>query len=252
MSRSSSSSISRKLHPAKRALKRFVTRLQSKLDELDFPGAIRVIRDRTNQIISHVFPGNNSSLVPKTKMTSCQRHSHYNYISDYYSSNRNKKVVLHKSKNRNKNVSAIYIDQLYSEETASILHNYSNLNSNTALIVVPTEDEMKKAERGKEMVIGYKRPPLPMNNSNYNDRGGAVDQTTSSLVQRRKKKEPPVVIVEENNYETVETLEDAWREVVARSPQLKPVEVRTEEFIYKFQKVQKDLNTSDCYHQIPK
>ncbi|CAN1220485.1 hypothetical protein LINPERPRIM_LOCUS1919 [Linum perenne] len=234
MSRSSSSGISRKLHPAKRALKRFITRLQSKLDELDFPGAIRVIRDRTNQIISHVFPGNNNSLVPKTKMTSCQRHSHYNYISDYYSSNRN-------NKNRNKNVSAIYIDQLYSE-------NYSNLNSNTALIVVPTEDEMKKAERGKEIVIGYKRPPLPRNNN----RGGAVDQTMSSLVQRRKKKEPPVVIVEENNYETVETLEDAWREVVARSPQLKPVEVRTEEFIYKFQKVQKDLNTSNCYHEIPK
>ncbi|CAL1407619.1 unnamed protein product [Linum trigynum] len=40
----------------------------------------------------------------------------------------------------------------------------------------------------------------------------------------------------------METLEDAWREVVARSPQLQPVDVRAEEFIHNFRadmKIQK-------------
>lgn len=42
---------------------------------------------------------------------------------------------------------------------------------------------------------------------------------------------------------TVYSIEDAWREVVARSPQLRPVDERAEEFINKFReeiKLQKE------------
>ncbi|KAJ6430216.1 hypothetical protein OIU84_021592 [Salix udensis] len=48
---------------------------------------------------------------------------------------------------------------------------------------------------------------------------------------------------DETGEKSVYSIEDAWREVVARSPHLRPVDERAEEFIYKFReeiKLQKE------------
>ncbi|CAN1279389.1 hypothetical protein LINPERPRIM_LOCUS16990 [Linum perenne] len=253
---SSSGNFSRKLQPAKRALRRFASKVRSKLTEIDFPGAIRVIRNRTNRIITycsnHLFR-HNRSLKPN-KTPSYRRHNHHNYISDYYSSNRN---LLHH------NFSAIYIDQLYAEEQqaastsrpAAADRDRSNLKTSTATAVpeatIP-DRAPERRERGKEVVVSSynnKRPPLPVpvaRKSNYGCREGG-EKTVPSLVQRRKKKEHVVIVEEKENSSDsnnpMETLEDAWREVVARSPQLRPVDVRAEEFIHNVRadmKIQKD------------
>ncbi|CAN0904674.1 hypothetical protein LINGRAHAP2_LOCUS23234 [Linum grandiflorum] len=194
---SSSGNFSRKLQPAKRALRRLASKFRSKLSELDFRGAIRVIRNRTNRIITycsnHLFR-HNRSLKPTTARTpSYRRHNHHNYISDYYSSNRN---LLHH------NFSAIYIDQLYADD------DHASTSSHPA------------ADR--------------------DHRSGSKTSTSSTA--------PPAVETRERTSErgkevAAKTLEDAWREVVARSPQLRPVDVRAEEFIHNFRadmKIQKD------------
>ncbi|CAN0904672.1 hypothetical protein LINGRAHAP2_LOCUS23234 [Linum grandiflorum] len=193
---SSSGNFSRKLQPAKRALRRLASKFRSKLSELDFRGAIRVIRNRTNRIITycsnHLFRHN-----PRTP--SYRRHNHHNYISDYYSSNRN---LLHH------NFSAIYIDQLYADD------DHASTSSH------PAADRDHRS--GSKTSTSSTAPP-------------AVE-TRERTSERGKEKE-------NNSNNPMETLEDAWREVVARSPQLRPVDVRAEEFIHNFRadmKIQKD------------
>ncbi|CAN0904675.1 hypothetical protein LINGRAHAP2_LOCUS23234 [Linum grandiflorum] len=256
---SSSGNFSRKLQPAKRALRRLASKFRSKLSELDFRGAIRVIRNRTNRIITycsnHLFR-HNRSLKPTTARTpSYRRHNHHNYISDYYSSNRN---LLHH------NFSAIYIDQLYADDdhastsshpAADRDHRSGSKTSTSSTAPPAVETRERTSERGKEVAASIndhnknKRPPLPVpvpKRSNYSCReGGVVEKTVPSLVQRRTKKEHALIVEEKENNSNnpMETLEDAWREVVARSPQLRPVDVRAEEFIHNFRadmKIQKD------------
>ncbi|CAN0904671.1 hypothetical protein LINGRAHAP2_LOCUS23234 [Linum grandiflorum] len=229
---SSSGNFSRKLQPAKRALRRLASKFRSKLSELDFRGAIRVIRNRTNRIITycsnHLFR-HNRSLKPTTARTpSYRRHNHHNYISDYYSSNRN---LLHH------NFSAIYIDQLYADD------DHASTSSHPAAPPA-VETRERTSERGKEVAASI-NDHMPKR-SNYSCReGGVVEKTVPSLVQRRTKKEHALIVEEKENNSNnpMETLEDAWREVVARSPQLRPVDVRAEEFIHNFRadmKIQKD------------
>ncbi|CAN0904673.1 hypothetical protein LINGRAHAP2_LOCUS23234 [Linum grandiflorum] len=233
---SSSGNFSRKLQPAKRALRRLASKFRSKLSELDFRGAIRVIRNRTNRIITycsnHLFR-HNRSLKPTTARTpSYRRHNHHNYISDYYSSNRN---LLHH------NFSAIYIDQLYADDdhastsshpAADRDHRSGSKTSTSSTAPPAVETRERTSERGKEVAASCRE-------------GGVVEKTVPSLVQRRTKKEHALIVEEKENNSNnpMETLEDAWREVVARSPQLRPVDVRAEEFIHNFRadmKIQKD------------
>ncbi|CAI0457926.1 unnamed protein product [Linum tenue] len=228
---SSSGNFGRKLQPAKRALRRLAHTLQTKLNDLDFPRAIRVIRKGTNRILTycstHLFRNNRSlQVVPNTP--SYRHHNHHNYISDYYtnrsSSNRN---LLRKS------FSAIFIDQLYPDD---------DNDAAAAEVKIPTTTNRVEATslRGKEVVVRNvnKRPPLPRNSC----REGAAVRTASSLIQRRRK-DALVIMDDEEENNPMETLEDAWRVVVARSPQLRPVDVRAEEFIYNFRAGMKTQKT---------
>ncbi|CAL1396350.1 unnamed protein product [Linum trigynum] len=247
---SSSGNFGRKLQPAKRALRRLAHTLQSKLNDLDFPRAIRVIRKGTNRILTycstHLFRNNRSlQVVPNTP--SYRHHNHHNYISDYYNrSSSNRNLLLRKS------FSAIFIDQLYADDD-------KNDDAAEVKISATTNRVETTSVRGKEVVVGNvnKRPPLPRNSC----REGAAVRTASSLIQRRKK--DALVIMEEkggkkddeeNNDNPMETLEDAWREVVARSPQLRPVDVRAEEFIYNFRagmKIQKTKSILEKQNLLP-
>ncbi|CAI0558971.1 unnamed protein product [Linum tenue] len=254
---SSSGNFARKLQPAKRALRRLAHKLRS-----DIPRAIRFVRNGTKRVVTycstHLLLRNNnninrsSSLQIVAKTPSYRSHNHHSYISDYYSSSRN---LLRKS------FSAIFIDQLYAADddppppaaaSTSDEHNSSSKTASAAAAAETTTDRVETASvRGKEVASSC--------------REGAAVRTASSLVQRRKRE--ALVIMEEldvnknnngdenGNNNPMETLEDAWREVVARSPQLQPVDVRAEEFIHNFRadmKIQKARSVLEKQSLLPR
>ncbi|CAI0558864.1 unnamed protein product [Linum tenue] len=267
---SSSGNFARKLQPAKRALRRLAHKLRS-----DIPRAIRFVRNGTKRVVTycstHLLLRNNnninrsSSLQIVAKTPSYRSHNHHSYISDYYSSSRN---LLRKS------FSAIFIDQLYAADdgppppaaaSTSDEHYSISKPASAAAAAETTTDRVEIASvRGKEVAVSNsneKRPPLPRSSC----REGAAVRTASSLVQRRKRE--ALVIMEEvggnknnngdenGNNNPMETLEDAWREVVARSPQLQPVDVRAEEFIHNFRadmKIQKARSVLEKQSLLPR
>lgn len=184
----SRSSLAKKLQPAKKALKRFAAKLQSKLHNLNFSKAVRIIKANTNRLLNycslHFF-------LPfkKRSLTKPPYRSHqYDHL---YQCCSNKNLLL-------KNFSPIYIDQLYdAEPTGFVQAKHFHAQAETS------------SSKGKEVI-------------------------DEKAVPRKEGKAKEKILC---------TVEDAWREIVAKSPQLRPVDERAEEFICKFHeeiKLQKD------------
>uniref|UniRef100_A0A2P2PKT4 Uncharacterized protein n=1 Tax=Rhizophora mucronata TaxID=61149 RepID=A0A2P2PKT4_RHIMU len=177
---------SKKLQPAKKALKRLANALQSKLQNLSFSRAIEIIRTNTNRILEyctlHLFLPFKKRLLAKPP----RRQRQYNHPYRPYS-NRNQ---FHKS------IPAVYIDQLYAAERG-MGHTKRHLH---------TQAETSRGEK-------------------------VIEQKTLPSKEGKQKEK------------ILYSIEDAWREVVAKSPHLRPVDERAEEFIHKFRhdmKLQKD------------
>ncbi|EEF28916.1 conserved hypothetical protein [Ricinus communis] len=98
-----------------------------------------------------------------------------------------------------KNFSPIYIDQLYSVEAES------SLQAKKIVAYAETSSSSSTSRRGKQV---------------------ADDERASPRKEDKAK--------EKEKEKVLYSIEDAWREVVAKSPQLRPVDDRAEEFISNF------------------
>ncbi|CAK7327259.1 unnamed protein product [Dovyalis caffra] len=174
----SNSSLAKKLQPAKKALKRLTNALESKLHNLNFSKAVKVIKTSTNRLLAycsrHFFLPFKKRSITKPR---CTRTRQYNHLY-------NNKTLLHNT------VSPIYIDHLYAAEPSLMPARHFHAHAETSC-------------RGKDAIV-------------------------EKVLPRKEG---------QSSEKSVYSIEDAWREVVARSPQLRPVDERAEEFIYKFREV---------------
>ncbi|XP_028780707.1 uncharacterized protein LOC114736994 [Neltuma alba] len=169
--------LTKKLQPAKKAWRNFSNRVQSKVNELNISRAIRTTIQRLVSTF-HSFRHFISAKARRHRSLPTRHCSYYNPSSAYHH-------VQHK------NFSAIRIDDLFAEPSASTHSSSFSLSASGHA----AKGEMRS--RGK----------AEMRNK---DLGGKAESSNG-----------------------LDTLEDAWKVVVVKSPNLQ-VDEKAEEFIKKF------------------
>ncbi|EXC01798.1 hypothetical protein L484_021436 [Morus notabilis] len=196
----------KKLSPAKKAWKSFVTKIQPHLRKLIKNTLPKAIRAATHRLLISF----RSFLPAKLRPISNSRRSYHNtnnhYCSrQYYYQNKNKSPLY-------KSFAAIHIDELFEGTTTTTTKNKNILRDcNTMHAEAGTS-----ADNNNNIIIIIKEGKK------------AVDQVHYEYNNDRDHDERDL-----QRTESIYSVEDAWKAVVAASPQLRCVDERAEEFIYK-------------------
>ncbi|KAJ4825715.1 hypothetical protein Tsubulata_001214 [Turnera subulata] len=123
-------------------------------------------------------------------------------------------IYQYYSKSPAYNFSPIYIDQLYAAD-----HHHKPAAASSTVAAKRPHVNAETSSKGKQVVHQEKRPVVRKEGNNNKGKEKILD-----------------------------SIEDAWKEVVAKSPQLRPVDERAEEFIHNFKKeirLQKDRSAAE-------
>ncbi|OMO54827.1 hypothetical protein CCACVL1_27546 [Corchorus capsularis] len=199
----------RKLKPARKAWKSFTEKFRSKLHNFHVPSSIKAATNRFLEFCSHrLFTPFKKRFLSKYSSGGGRYGGRYSYDYDHLYH-----YQQHYQTQFQKNRKVIYIDQLYAEPPP------------------PPPLPMQQAKRVESQAAETSR----------RNEAAAAD----GKVLRRKGKEKAK---EEEEESKIDSIEDAWKAIVARSPHLRGVDERADEFIYKFRedrKLEKEISDLD-------
>lgn len=209
--------IKKQLSPAKKAWKSFITKAQPHLQKLvktSLPKAVKAAAHRLLISLRSILPS-------RLRPISTARRSYYNYDRQYHYHNHNKNMPLYKS------FAAIHIDELFEPVAAATTTTTTAYSASTTSNTIAT--------RNKNILRDNMHADAGTSAGNIIKKGKGVaeDHVRERDLQKSK---------------SIYSVEDAWNAVVAASPQLRCVDERAEEFIYKVRqdmKLQKEKSLLD-------
>lgn len=188
--------LAKKLKPAKKAWRNLSNKVQSKVNELNISKAIKTTIQRLVATF-HSFRHFIFTKAPRRRRPlPTKPYSYHNSTTSYNYSYHNNYSTTSYHHVQHKNFSAIRIDDLYADPSASS-------SSTSCSYSLSASGYAAKGE--------------------VRNRGKAEMRNNKDLVGKG----------ESSNSEIIDTLEDAWKVVVAKSPNLQ-VDEKAEEFIKKF------------------
>ncbi|PON31217.1 cotton fiber protein [Parasponia andersonii] len=205
-------SLGKKLSPAKKAWKSFATRLQPRMIKLikhSIPEAIKTTSRRLLYCLQSFFPTKLRTISNPFNSSSRRRQSTY-----YYNNHTSRPIY--------KSLAAIHIDELFASTAEPVVFSASTTTKNThnkSNIVRFNNKNMHADQAGTSG-----------NKEDYKGKQVAEDDHGGKDLKRISSK-------------SIYSVEDAWKVVVASSPQLRGVDERAEEFISNFRqdmKLQKE------------
>ncbi|PON98676.1 cotton fiber protein [Trema orientale] len=206
-------SLGKKLSPAKKAWKSFTTRLQPKLIRLikhSIPEAIKTTSRRLLYSLQSFFPTKLRTISNPYNSSSRRRQSTY-----YYNNHTFRPIY--------KSFAAIHIDELFPSTAEPVIFSASTTTKNT---------------HKKSNIARFNN-----NNNTHADQAGTSRDKEDYKGKRMAEDDHGGKDLKRITSKSIYSVEDAWKMVVASSPQLRGVDERAEEFISNFRqdmKLQKE------------